>query len=162
MAAIEQRLTELGLALPPPMQAPPGVVLPFPWVRVVGNRAFVSGHGPLAPDGSLAKPLGKVGTDLTREQATTAARLTGLAILSSLQHALGDLDRIEAWLRVFGMVNAAPGFNRFPAVINGFSDLMLEVFGPNIGAHARSAVGMAGLPFDIPVEIEAEVAIRQA
>jgi enamine deaminase RidA (YjgF/YER057c/UK114 family) len=160
MARIEQRLTELGLALPPAMQAPPGVVLPFPWVRVVGNRAFVSGHGPLAPDGSLAKPLGKVGTDLTQEQATTAARLTGLAILSSLQCALGDLDRIEAWLRVFGMVNAAPGFNRFPAVINGFSDLIHEVFGPDTGAHARSAVGMAGLPYDIPVEIEAEVAIR--
>ncbi len=160
MGRIEQRLTELGLALPPPLQAPPGVVLPFPWVRVVGNRAFVSGHGPLAPDGSLAKPLGKVGADLTQDQATTAARLTGLAILSSLRHALGDLDRIEAWLRVFGMINAAPGFNRFPAVINGFSDVILEVFGPDVGAHARSAVGMAGLPFDIPVEIEAEVAIR--
>lgn len=160
MGRIAQRLTELGLMLPPPLQAPPGVVLPFPWVRVVGNRAFVSGHGPLAADGSLAKPLGKVGTDLTQDQATAAARLTGLAILSSLQHALGDLDRIEAWLRVFGMVNAAPGFNRFPAVINGFSDVILEVFGPDIGAHARSAVGMAGLPFDIPVEIEAEVAIR--
>lgn len=160
MPRIKQCLTELGLALPPPMQPPAGVVLPFPWVRIAGNRAFVSGHGPLAPDGSLAKPLGKIGTDLTQEQGYTAARLTGLAILSSLHHALGDLDRIEAWLRVFGMVNTAPGFNRFPAVINGFSDLILEVFGPDAGAHARSAVGMAGLPFDIPVEIEAEVAIR--
>jgi enamine deaminase RidA (YjgF/YER057c/UK114 family) len=157
MGRIEQRLTALGVALPPPMQAPAGVVLPFPWVRVVGNRALVSGHGPVAPDGSLAKPVGKVGTDLTQEQAYAAARLTGLAILSSLRHALGELDRIEAWLRVFGMVNAAPGFNRFPAVINGFSDLILEVFGRDAGAHARSAVGMAGLPFDIPVEIEAEV-----
>jgi enamine deaminase RidA (YjgF/YER057c/UK114 family) len=160
MARIEQRLVALGLALPPPLQAPPGVVLPFPWVRVLHNRAFVSGHGPLGPDGSLAKPLGKVGTDLTQEQAYTAARLTGLAVLSSLRQALGDLDRIEAWLRVFGMVNAAPGFNRFPAVINGFSDLILEIFGRDAGAHARSAVGMAGLPFDIPVEIEAELAIR--
>ncbi len=160
MGQIEQRLSALGLVLPPPMQAPSSVALPFPWVRLHGNRAFVSGHGPLAADGKLAKPLGKVGTDLTLEQGYAAARLTGLAILSSLQQALGDLDRIEAWLRVFGMVNAAPGFNRFPAVINGFSDLMLEVFGPEIGAHARSAVGMAGLPFDIPVEIEAEVAIR--
>jgi enamine deaminase RidA (YjgF/YER057c/UK114 family) len=114
----------------------------------------------VAADGSLAKPIGKVGTDLTQEQAYTAARLTGLAILSSLQQALGDLDRIEAWLRVFGMVNAGAGFNRFPAVINGFSDLILEVFGADVGAHARSAVGMAGLPFGIPVEIEAEVAIR--
>jgi len=162
MARIEQRLAELGLALPPPMQAPPGVMLPFPWVRVFGNRAFASGHGPVAPDGSPARPLGKVGADLTQEQAYAAARLTGLAILSSLRQVLGDLDRIEAWLRVFGMVNAGPGFNRFPAVINGFSDLILEVFGPEAGAHARSAVGMAGLPFDIPVEIEAEVAIRSA
>jgi enamine deaminase RidA (YjgF/YER057c/UK114 family) len=159
MARIEQRLALLGLVLPPPMQPPPGVVLPFPWVRVFGDRAFVSGHGPLAADGSLAKPLGKIGAELTQEQGYQAARLTGLAILASLRQALGDLDRIEAWLRVFGMVNTTPGFNRFPAVINGFSDLILAVFGPDAGAHARSAVGLAGLPFDIPVEIEAEVAI---
>jgi enamine deaminase RidA (YjgF/YER057c/UK114 family) len=162
MARIEERLTELGLALPPLMQPPASVILPFPWVRLVGDRAFVSGHGPVAQDGSLAKPLGKVGAELTQEQGYAAARLTGLAILSSLRHALGDLDRVQAWLRVFGMVNAAPGFNRFPAVINGFSDLILEIFGPDAGAHARSAVGMAGLPFDIPVEIEAEVAIETA
>jgi len=160
MGQIEQRLAALGLVLPPPMQTPSGVVLPFPWVRIHGNRVFVSGHGPLAADGSLAKPLGKVGAELTQAQGYEAARLTALAILSSLKQALGELDRIEAWLRVFGMVNAAPGFNRFPSVINGFSELVLEVFGPVVGAHARSAVGMAGLPFDIPVEIEAEVAIR--
>lgn len=160
MGLIEQRLKALGLALPPPMQTPPDVTLPFPWVRVFGTRAFVSGHGPLGPDGALAKPLGKVGTDLTQEQGYTASRLTALAVLASLKQALGDLDRIEAWLRVFGMVNAGAGFNRFPAVINGFSDLILEVFGPEAGAHARSAVGLAGLPFNIPVEIEAEVAIR--
>jgi enamine deaminase RidA (YjgF/YER057c/UK114 family) len=103
--------------------------------------------------------LGKLGVDVTLEQGYAAARSTALAMLGSLQLALGDLDRIEAWLRVFGMVNAGPGFNRFPLVINGFSDLILEVFGPEAGAHARSAVGLAGLPFDIPVEIEAEVAI---
>jgi len=160
MARIEQHLASLGLTLPPPMQPPQGVVLPFPWVRVFGDRAFVSGHGPTAPDGSLAKPLGKVGTDLTEDQGYAAARLTGLAILASLKQALGDLDRVGAWLRVFGMVNAGAGFNRFLLVINGFSDLILEVFGPDAGAHARSAVGMAGLPFDIPVEIEAEVVIR--
>lgn len=161
MGQLEQRLAALGLSLPPPMQMPPGVALPFPWVRMFGGRAFVSGHGPLAPDGSLAKPLGRIGADLTLEQGYAAARLTGLAILGSLQRALGDLDRIEGWLRVFGMVNASPGFDRFPAVINGFSDLILEVFGADAGSHARSAVGMAGLPFDIPVEIEAEVAIRE-
>lgn len=159
MARIEARLLELGLVLPPPMSLPPGAVLPFPWVRLHGNRAFVSGHGPLAPDGSLARPFGKVGADLTLEQGYAAARLTGLAILSSLRAALGSLDRIDAWLRVFGMVNAAPGFDRFPAVINGFTDLILEVFGPDSGSHARSAVGMAGLPFGIAVEIEAELAI---
>ncbi len=160
MGQIDQRLASLGLTLPPAYAPPPGVVLPFPWVRVFGKRAFVSGHGPVTADGVLAKPLGKVGSDLTQEQGYAAARLTGLAILASLRQALGDLDRIEAWLRVFGMVNAGVGFNRFPAVINGFSDLIREVFGPEVGAHARSAVGMAGLPFDIPVEIEAEVAIR--
>ena len=108
----------------------------------------------------MARPLGKVGSDLTLEQGYTAARLTGLAILGSLQRALGDLDRISAWGRVFGMVNSAPGFDRQPAVINGFSDLILELFGPEVGAHARSAVGMAELPFGIPVEIEGEVEIR--
>lgn len=158
----EARLAELGLVLPPPTRPPPGVVLPFPWVRVVGDRAFVSGHGPAAPDGSLARPLGKVGAEVTPEQAHEAARLTGLAILSSLRAALGTLDRVEAWLRVFGMVNAAAGFDAFPGVINGFTELILEVFGPERGGHARSAIGVAGLPFGIPVEIEAEVLIRPA
>jgi len=92
-------------------------------------------------------------------QAHAAARLTGLAILGSLERELGDLDRIVSWTRVFGMVNSAPGFNRQPAVINGFTDLIVEVFGKEKGAHARSAVGMAELPFDIPVEIEGEVEI---
>ncbi len=160
MSKVEQRLAALGLALPQPLKAPPGVVLPFRFVRISGARAFVSGHGPSNPDGSIARPLGKVGQDLTEEEAYTAARLTGLAILGSLQREIGDLNRIVAWNRVFGMVNAAPGFNRLPAVINGFSDLILEVFGPEIGAHARSAVGMAELPFGIPVEIEAEVDLR--
>jgi enamine deaminase RidA (YjgF/YER057c/UK114 family) len=108
----------------------------------------------------LARPLGRVGTDLTEDQGYEAARLTGLAILASLRQALGDRDRIEAWLRVCGMVDTGAGFNRFPTIINGFSDLILEVFGTDAGSHSRSAVGMAGLPFDMPVEIEAEVAIR--
>ena len=103
------------------------------------------------------EPRGKVGRDVTLEQAYAAARLVGLAILGSLKRELGDLDRIAAWARVFGMVNSAPGFNRQTAVINGFTDLVVDVFGVERGAHARSAVGMAELPFDIPVEIEAEV-----
>jgi hypothetical protein len=160
MRGIEQRLQELGITLPQPLQLPPGMVLPFPWVRIVGNRALISGHGPTNLDGSLAEPLGKVGSEVTPEQAFTAARLTGLAILGSLQRELGTLDRISSWTRVFGMVNSAPGFNRQPAVINGFSHLIIEVFGPVVGSHARSAVGLAELPFNIPVEIEGEVEIH--
>jgi enamine deaminase RidA (YjgF/YER057c/UK114 family) len=156
---VEARLAELGLVLPEVMAPPPGVVLPFPWVRVRGNRAFVSGHGPLAADGSLAEPRGKVGSDLTAEQGYEMAKLTALAMLASLKRELGDLDRVTAWLRVFGMVNVAPGFDRTPLVINGFSDLILDLYGPEAGAHARSAVGMAALPVGIPVEIEAEVEI---
>jgi enamine deaminase RidA (YjgF/YER057c/UK114 family) len=159
--SIESRLKELGLELPAPLILPPGAKLPFPWVNVVGNRAIISGHGPTDADGALGKPLGKVGAQLTLEEGYRAARLTGLAILGSLQRELGDLERIERWVRVFGMVNAAPGFNRTPAVINGFTELITEVFGPERGAHARSAVGMAELPYDIPVEIEGEVLLRR-
>ena len=157
MSRIDDRLLALGLVLPSPLQLPLGVVLPFPWVRVIGTRAIISGHGPTHADGSLALPLGKVGLDVSLEQACEAARLTGLAILGSLKRELGDLDRIAAWTRIFGMVNSASGFNKQPVVINGFTDLILEVFGAEIGAHARSAVGMAELPFGIPVEIEGEV-----
>jgi enamine deaminase RidA (YjgF/YER057c/UK114 family) len=157
---IEDRLRALGLGLPAPTRAPSGVALPFAWVRVVGNRAVISGHGPTNPDGTLAPPFGKVGAAVTAEQAQYAARLTALAILASLKRELGDLERVERWVRVFGMVNVAPGFDRQPAVINGFSDLILELYGPDRGQHARSAVGMAELPFGMPVEIEAEVLVR--
>ena len=157
---IRQRLDELGLVLPQPLRLPPGMKLPFPWVRVVGSRAIFSGHGPTNEDGSVATPLGKVGDAVSQEQAYEAARKTALAILASLEREIGDLDRIAAWTRVFGMVNSAPGFAAQPAVINGFSELILELFGDEIGAHARSAVGMAELPFQIPVEIEGEVELR--
>jgi enamine deaminase RidA (YjgF/YER057c/UK114 family) len=157
---IEARLKELGLELPGPIKTPPGLVLPFSWVRVRGDRAYVSGHGPINPDGSLADPLGKVGAEVSEEEGYEAARLTALAMLASLKRELGDLGRISAWLRVFGMVNSAPGFDQQPNVINGFSDLILSVFGPEAGDHARSAVGMAELPLGMPVEIEAEVEIR--
>jgi len=157
MARIAQRLADSGLVLPSAVTPPPGVVLPFQFVRIVGRRALISGHGPLNADGTIAAPLGKLGRELNVEQGYTAARLTALAMLGSLQRTLGDLDRITAWTRVFGMVACAPGFDSQPAVINGFSDLILEIFGPDIGAHSRSAVGMAELPFNIPVEIEGEV-----
>jgi enamine deaminase RidA (YjgF/YER057c/UK114 family) len=159
MSRIETRLAELGLTLPPAVKVPPGVMLPFRFVRVLGDRALVSGHSPQAPDGSVAGPFGKVGRELTVEQGCNAARLTALSMLGSLRRELGDLDRVVHWVRVFGMVNSAPGFDRQPAVINGFSDLILQLWGDDAGAHARSAVGMAELPFGIPVEIEAEVEV---
>ena len=158
--SIGQRLNELGLSLPPPLQAPAAARLPFSFVRVRGERALISGHGPQAPDGSLAGPFGKVGTEVSPDQAYASARLTALSVLGNLERTLGSLDRISAWLRVFGMVNAAPGFKDEPRVINGFSDLILEVFGEDIGQHARSAIGVAELPWGIPVEVEAEVLLR--
>jgi enamine deaminase RidA (YjgF/YER057c/UK114 family) len=160
MSKVESKLKELGLTLPPPMKVPDGVVLPFPWINVRGDRAFVSGHGPQNPDGSLAGPFGKVGAEVTPEQAYEIAQKVGLSILGSLQRELGDLDRIAGWARVFGMVNSAPDFDRHPAVINGFSDLIITVFGSIAGRHARSAIGVAALPFKIAVEIEAEVLLR--
>lgn len=157
---IEKRLEALGLELPQPIQIPTGVRLPFASVRVHGSRAYIAGHGPQHTDGSIAGPLGKVGAEVSVEEAYQAARLTALSILGSLKRELGDLDRVTAWLRVFGMVNSAPNFDRQPNVINGFSDLILELYGPERGRHARSAVGLAELPFRIPVEIEAEVEIE--
>jgi enamine deaminase RidA (YjgF/YER057c/UK114 family) len=160
MGHIEERLTHLGLVLPPEVQPPPGVLLPFVFVNISGDRAAVSGHGPQAPDGSLAPPFGRVGDGVSIDDAVASARLTALSMLGSLQRELGTLDRITGWLRVFGMVNSARDFAQHPTVINGFSDLILDVFGKDVGRHARSAVGVAALPFGIPVEVEAEVAIR--
>jgi enamine deaminase RidA (YjgF/YER057c/UK114 family) len=160
MSTIASRLHTLGLVLPPAPRPPAGVRLPFEFVRIAGNRALISGHGPQNPDGAFAAPLGKLGRELNVDQGYLAAKLTALSILGSLQRALGDLDRITAWLRLFGMVNSAPGFNSQPAVINGCSDLILELYGPEVGAHSRSAVGMAELPFNLPVEIEGEVEFK--
>ena len=163
---IEAKLDSLGLVLlgPEPIQLPPDVILPFAMVNVVGRQAFISGHGPLNTDGSMAEPFGKLGKEVSIEQGYELAGKTALAMLASLKRELGDLDRITRWARVFGMVNSAPGFTQQPAVINGFTDLILAVFGEEKGRHARSAVGMAELPFGIgfPVEIEAEVLIDSA
>jgi enamine deaminase RidA (YjgF/YER057c/UK114 family) len=158
MGTIESRIAALGLTLPPPMQAPPGVRLPFEWVRVRGRRAYVSGHVAVDADGRVAGPLGKVGSEVTPEQGYAAARGVALAHLASLKRALGELDRITAWLRVFAMVNVAPGFYETPRVTNGYSDLILELFGPEVGAHARSSIGMV-IPLNAPVNCEAEVEI---
>ncbi len=159
MGKVEERLESLGLVLPAALDAPGGATLPLPWVNVRGERVFVSGHGPQEPDGTLARPFGQLGAEVTVEQGRELAAKSALSILASLTRELGDLDRITAWCRVLGMVNSAPGFDRQPLVMNGFSELILELFGPETGRHARSAVGMAGLPFGFAVEIEAEVLI---
>ena len=138
MFDIEKKLVALGLVLPPPVQPPAGVLLPFRFVRLIGHRALIAGHGPQNPDGSIAAPLGKLGRELTVEQGYVAAKLTALSILGSLKRALGDLDRINAWTRIFGMVASAPGFNRRPSVINGFSDLIRELYGSE-SAPTRAA-----------------------
>lgn len=156
----EAKIKELGLVLPEPLKVPAGIKLPFVFVRLVGNRAVIAGHLPQNPDGSITNITGKVGAGVSLEQAQEAARLVGLSILGSLKRELGDLDRITHWVKLLGMVNAAPGFNQLPPVINGCSDLILEVFGEKIGTHSRSAVGLAELPFDVPVEVEGEVLIR--
>ena len=156
---IEEQLEKLGLQLPPPIKVPPDVKLPFSFVRVRDGLAYISGHGPQNEDGSIAGPFGKLGVDLSVEQGYAAASLVALSMLGSLKRELGDLDRINAWLRVHGMVNCAPDFALQPAVINGFSDMILALYGAERGAHTRSAVGMAALPFNMSVEIEAQVAI---
>ena len=158
MGQIEKRLEELGILLPKPMNIG---ALPFELVRIHGRRAVLSGHLPLDADGKVAKPLGKVGAEVSIEEGYAAARKVGLGLLASLQQALGSLDRVAGWVKLLGMVNAAPGFNALPSVVNGCSELILEVFGPELGAHARSAVGLAELPFGVPVEVEGEVLIYQ-
>jgi enamine deaminase RidA (YjgF/YER057c/UK114 family) len=120
---------------------------------------YISGHGPFGSDGQVAGPFGKVGADVSAEDAYQSARQIALAMLSSLKREIRELDNVRAWLRVHGMVNSAPGFTDLPSVINGFSDLIVELYGADAGRHARTAVGVASLPFNIPVEIEAEVSI---
>ncbi len=156
---IEDRLAGMGLMLPPPIKVPPGVNLPFSFVRVHDGIAYISGHGPQRADGSVAGPFGKVGRDVSLEQGYEAAKAVALSMLGSLKRELGDLDRVSAWLRLHGMVNCATDFSQQPAVVNGCSDLILALYGSERGAHSRSAVGMASLPFNMCVEIEATVAI---
>lgn len=149
----DARLAELNAELPPAPK-PQGVYKPC---VIVGNQIYVSGHGPLRPDKTLI--TGKVGADLTQQDAYDAARVTGLGILSTLKENLGSLDRVVRTIKVLGMVNAVPTFEQHPAVINGCSELFREVFGED-GVGARSAVGMGSLPGNIAVEIEAIFEIR--
>ena len=144
----EARIKELGLALPQPPKPGGNYV---PGVRV-GNLLFLSGHGPSRVDG-VPSARGKVGRDLSVEEGYKVAREVGINLLGTAKAIVGSLDKVKRVVKVLGMVNSAEGFGDQPKVINGFSDLMVEVFGEN-GRHARSAVGMAELPSGIPVEIE--------
>ena len=145
----EKRIQELHLTLPP---APKPVAVYKPAIKV-GNLLFVSGHGPLKPDKTLI--LGKVGKTLTLEEGTAAARQTGLAILATLRETLGSLNKVKRLIKSFGMVNCTDDFADQPKVINGYSELMKDVFGEDAGVGARSAVGQNSLPGGMAVEIEA-------
>ena len=160
MSAVADRLAARGWSLAAPMRAPGGASFPFVPVRVSGSLAWVSGHLPLAADGSVAGPFGRVGGPVSPEAGREAAHRVALAMLGSLERELGSLERVGRWLRAFVMVSHVEGFAGQPAVANGFSETVLELFGPEIGAHSRSAIGVAGLPFDVPVEVEAVVEIR--
>ena len=154
----EQRMAELGYGITPALQLPDDFEVLLDFVKVLDKRVIVSGHGPLNPDGTMAMQLlGQVGAEVSLEQAQEAAKLTALAMIGALKRELGELSRIKCWVKVLGMVNSAPGFVGQTPVIDGFSRVILDVFGEECGLATRSAVGMAGLPFNIPVEVEAEL-----
>ncbi len=153
MGLIRQRLEELEIKLPQ-VPLPVGNFLPC---SLYGGLLFLSGQGPLRADGTLS--TGKVGIEVSCEEACLDARRTGLVLIAVMEQFLGDLDRVDRIVKLLGMVNAAPDFTEHPTVINGCSDLMMQVFGKT-GRHARSAVGLSSLPGNITVEIEAIVAVR--
>ena len=149
MSSPEARLKELNITLP----TPPKPVAKYKSTVLVGNLLYVSGHGP-AKIGDPALQAGKVGSKLTTEQGKESARLVGINILATVKNALGSLDRVKRIVKTLGMVNATPEYLEHPQVINGFSELMAQVFGDDAGVGSRSAVGMGSLPGDIPVEVE--------
>jgi len=144
----ETRLQELHITLPPA----PKPMAKYKTAVLAGNMLYVSGHGPLKPDGKLIQ--GRIGVDMTPEQGKEAARAVGLAILATVRNTLGTLDKVKRLVKTLGMVNCTTDFKDQPAVINGFSELMADIFGEDAGVGARSAVGMRSLPSNIPVEVE--------
>jgi enamine deaminase RidA (YjgF/YER057c/UK114 family) len=152
MGRIDKRLSGLGLALPTPL-TPPGN---FQLVKIHDRLAYVAGHGPF--DGPTPLVQGLVGRDLTVDEAYDAARLTALSILASLKLALGDLDRVTQWIRAVGYVHCAPNFGQNATVLNGFSDLIVELWGDG-GRHARSAPGQGPSPLNVPIIVDAIVAV---
>jgi enamine deaminase RidA (YjgF/YER057c/UK114 family) len=149
MASAETRIQELNLTLPPA----PKPVAKYKTALLVGNMLYVSGHGPVKADGK-SLIVGRVGADLTPEQGKEAARSVGLAVLSTVRTTLGSLDRVKRLIKTLGMVNSTADFKDHPQIINGFSELMAQVFGEDAGVGTRSAVGMGSLPGNISVEVE--------
>jgi len=160
MPTPEDRLKDLGLVLPAPTQLPPGLTLPFAFINIRGDRLLISGHPKNAPDGSIAGPFGVLGKDMTTDQGYAEAKDIALAVLANIKAEIGTLSRITGWARVFGMVTSAPDYSEQHLVVNGFSDLIIDIFGPDIGRHARSAIGVAALPMGFAMEIEGEALIR--
>ena len=156
----EDRLAQMGLTLPAPVVVPDGLRLPFSFINIRGDRALISGHPKQAADGSIAGPFGQVGRDLTTAEGAEAARDIALSVLANLKAEIGALSRVAGWVRVFGMVNSAPGYGEQHLVLNGFSELILDVFGPEVGRHARSAIGTHGLPMNFAIEVEGEVLLH--
>jgi enamine deaminase RidA (YjgF/YER057c/UK114 family) len=156
--SFERRVSELGLQLPSEPLLPPGVRVPFDWVCVVGDRCVLSGHGALGADGAPAGPYGRVPSEVPLEAAQHSARAAVLAMLGALRGVLESLDRVRDWVSLSGFVNADPGYPQTTAVLNPASDLLLEVFGEH-GRHARTAIGVAALPLNLPVVMSAELLI---
>jgi hypothetical protein len=150
---IEGKLEEMGLTLPAPL-TPPGN---FELIKLHGGLAYIAGHGPF--DGATLLVQGLVGRDLTVEKAYDAARLTALSILASLKREFGDLDRVTQWIRAVGYVHCAPGFGQNATVVNGFSDLIVGLWG-DAGRHARSAPGQGPSPLNVPIIVDAIVAVE--
>jgi enamine deaminase RidA (YjgF/YER057c/UK114 family) len=155
---VAARLAERKLTIPPAQVVPDGVRLTYRRLVRWGDTAYVAGHGPTFGDG-WGTPLGKVGRDVTVEDAVAAAQLTALNVLGTIERELGDLDCVACWLKINGYVNAVDGFTEHARVVNGFSDLVLDLYGDDRLA-ARTSVGVPHLPFDMPVEVDAVIALR--
>ena len=157
MKTPEDRIAAMGLRLPDPIKLPSELELPFSFINVRGNRALISGHPRHSLDGSINGPFATLGADMTTQEGYEAARDIALCALANLKAEIGELSRVTGWVRVFGMVASTPEFTEQHVVVNGFSDLILEAFGPDVGRHARSAIGVAALPMGFAIEVEGEV-----
>lgn len=161
MATPEHRMETLGLKLPRPTQLPPGLHLPFSFINIRENRVMISGHPKQDDGGQISGPFGTFGKDLQTEQGYKDARAVALSVLANLKAEIGELSRVSGWCRVFGMVTSTADFTEQHLVVNGFSDLILEVFGADVGRHSRSAIGVPALPMGFAMEIEAELLLAQ-